>query len=338
MKKELTHIEYCQFLLASQVNYTQTYFADHSDQFSHDRINRLMRELKLTPQELRQMVRSELILSENGYILFDDTVLDKSHSFAIEVVRRQWSGNEKKVIKGIGIVTCVYVNPDTEQFWVIDYRLFDPERDGKSKIDHLLDMWQTILHVAQLPFRTVLMDSWYASMKVMKTIERAGKIYYCPLKANRQITLDANATYSRVDALTWPDDELQTGKLVHLKGFPKGHHLKLFRLVVSAHRTEYVVTNDLSQESSDDTRDQSAIRWKIEQFHREAKQVTGLESCQCRSQRAQRNHIACAMLVWVRLNELAQEAQTTIYQLKQGLLSSYMRDQLRQPSISMLPA
>ena len=338
MKKKLSHLDYCQFLLVSQVNYTQTYFADHSEHLSHDRVNRMMRERKLTPQALRHMVRSELRLSENGYILFDDTVLDKRHSTAIELVRRQWSGNEKRVIKGIGVVTCVYVNPDTAQSWVIDYRIFDPDRDGKSKIDHLLDMWRTIIHVEQIPFQTVLMDSWYASMKVMKTIERAGKIYYCPLKANRQITLDAEATYSRVDSLTWTEQELQTGKLVHLKKFPKGHLLKLFRLVVSSHRTDYVVTNDLSQDSTDDTRDQSAIRWKIEQFHREAKQVTGLESCQCRAQRAQRNHIACAMLVWVRLNHFAQMTSRSIYQLKLGLLDDYMRQQLRQPSISMLSA
>ena len=108
--------------------------------------------------------------------------------------------------------------------------------------------------------------------------------------------------------------------------------------MVSSHRTDYVVTNDLSQASTDDTRDQSAIRWKIEQFHREAKQVTGLESCQCRAQRAQRNHIACAMLVWVRLNHFAQMTSRSIYQLKLGLLDDYMRQQLRQPSISMLSA
>lgn len=89
---KLTHLDYCQFLLVSQVNYTQTYFADHSEHFSHDRINRLMRTAKLTPRELRQMVRRELVLSENGYILFDDTVLDKRHSSAIELVRRQWYG------------------------------------------------------------------------------------------------------------------------------------------------------------------------------------------------------------------------------------------------------
>lgn len=335
---KLTHLDYCQFLLVSQVNCTQTYFADHSEHFSHDRINRLMRTAKLTPRELRQMVRRELVLSENGYILFDDTVLDKRHSSAIELVRRQWSGNEKKVIKGIGIVTCVYVNPDTEQFWVIDYRIFDPDRDGRSKLDHVLDMWRTILYVEKLPFRTVLMDSWYATMDIMKTIEKAGKIYYCPLKSNRQVTESPDDPYHRVDSLTWSEVELVAGKMVHLKKFPKGHQLKLFRIVLSSQRTDYVVTNDLAQDSTDATREESAIRWKIEQFHREAKNVTGLEFSQCRLQRAQRNHIACAMLVWVRFNQLAQQTQQTVYQLKQGLLDSYIRQQLRHPSIPMLPA
>jgi SRSO17 transposase len=284
------------------------------------------------------MVRQDLVLSENGYILFDDTVLDKRHSFVIELVRRQWSGNEKKVIKGIGIVTCVYVNPDTEQFWVIDYRIFDPDRDGRSKLDHLLDMWRTILHVEELPFRTVLMDSWYAAMNIMKAIEKEGKIYYCPIKSNRQVTESPDEPYQRVDSLSWSETELATGKMVHLKKFPKGHQLKLFRIALSSQRTDYVVTNDPSQDSADAAREESAIRWKIEQFHREAKNVTGLESSQCRSQRAQRNHIACAMLVWVRLNQAAQQTQKTICQLKQGLLDSYMREQLRHPSIPMLLA
>jgi hypothetical protein len=81
-------------------------------------------------------VRCDLVLSENGYIVFDDTVVDKRHSFQIEPVRRQWSGNAKDVIKGIGVVTCVYVNPEKDRFWIIDYRIYDPERDGKTKINH----------------------------------------------------------------------------------------------------------------------------------------------------------------------------------------------------------
>ncbi len=107
---------------------------------------------------------------------------------------------------------------------------------------------------------------------------------------------------------------------------------------MSTQRTDYVITNDKTQNSADAVRKTCAIRWKIEQLHREAKQVTGIESCQCRKQRAQRNHIACAMLVWVRLTQLAQSAQSNVYQLKQGLLDDYMRQQLRQPSLAMLPA
>jgi hypothetical protein len=80
------------------------------------------------------------------------------------------------------------------------------------------------------------------------------------------------------------------------------------------------------------------LRWKIEQFHRETKQLTGLERCQCRKARIVRNHIACAILVWVRLKQVAWETRQTIYMVKKGLLSDYMRQQLRSPTVSMVLA
>ena len=40
---------------------------------------------------------------------------------------------------------------------------------------------------------------------------------------------------------------------------------------------------------------ESQTRWKIEEFHREVKQLTGLGFCQCRLRIIQENHIACAM-------------------------------------------
>jgi hypothetical protein len=49
----------------------------------------------------------------------------------------------------------------------------------------------------------------------------------------------------------------------------------------------------------------------------------------------QRNHVGCAILVWVRLKQLAQETASSIYQLKQGLLDDYMRAQLRSPALRM---
>jgi len=51
------------------------------------------------------------------------------------------------------------------------------------------------------------------------------------------------------------------------------------------------------------------FRWKIEQLDRECKQLTGLEDCQCRKARIQRNHIGCSLFVWVELNALATLAR-----------------------------
>jgi len=329
-----TRLDYCQFLLSSQINYSLTHFAEHAKKWSHDTINRYWNGEKITPRLVWEKVQARVEPSDDGYIIFDDTVLDKSHSRHIEAVRRQWSGNAGGVIRGIGVVTCIYVNPETDQFWIIDYRIYDPETDGKSKIDHLHEMLTNVCHQKQLPFYAVLMDTWYASRKVMRHVEALEKIYYCPIKKNRLVDeTDGAEPHDNVENLTWSEHDQTHGKTVHLKNFPKGHRVKLFRLVVSSDRTDYIVTNEVDQDSTDDTRKVCAIRWKIEQFHREAKQVTGIEQCQCRSARIQRNHIGCAMLVWVRLKEVAAKTGQSIYRVKFGQLSNYLIQQLKSPSV-----
>ena len=339
-RKPVTRLDYCQYLLSSQINYTLTTFADHSSQpFSHDQLNRFLRDDKLKPRLVWEQVKDSIVFSKNGYLLFDDTVADKNYSFNIELVRRQYSGNAHAIIKGSGVVTCVYVNPEINQFWLINYRLFAPDVDGKSKLDHVREMFDNAIEHKKLPFRAVLMDSWSAAKQLMRHIERSGKIYYCPLKSNRQVDTGfgdtPNPPYRRVDSLEWTMIDLESGKNVHVKDFPKGHRLQLFRLVVSKDRTDYIVTNDETQTSTNGTREVCAVRWKIEQLHREVKQVTGLENCQCRKQRIQRNHIACALLVWCRFKELMDETTRTVYQIKFGQLSDYLIQQLKNPSVKM---
>ena len=332
--EQFTRLDYCQFLVSAQINYAITHFAEHAKKWSHDTINRYLRGEKITPRLVWEKVEGQIEPSEEGYLIFDDTVLDKRHAREIETVRRQWSGNAKRVIRGIGVVNCIYVNPETDQFWVIDYRIYDPETDGKSKIDHVHEMLTNVHHQKRLPFYAVLMDTWYASRQVMRHIERLEKRYYCPIKKNRLVDeTDGAEPHRHVEELSWHEADEVHGKTIHLKNFPKGHLVKLFRLVVSNDRTDYIVTNDVDQDSADATREVCAVRWKIEQFHREAKQVTGIERCQCRSGRIQRNHIGCAMLVWVRLKQIAEQTKQSIYQVKFGQLSDYMIQQLKAPSV-----
>jgi len=308
--------------------------ADHVEQLDHNSVYRYLKNEKLTPRLIWEKARETLVSAADGYLIFDDMVADKSHSHDIAGVRRQYSGNVGGVIKGIGIVTCVYYNAVADRFWVIDYRLFDPERDGKSKLDHVSEMLDSIDR-REIPFRTVLMDSWYATTALMTRLLKAEKFFYCPIKKNRQVdATGGQEPYRAVETLAWTTAEEQTGKTVKLRGFAGATHLKLFRVVVSTNRTEYIVTNDLTQSDTTVVQKESGHRWKIEQFHREAKQTTGLERCQCRLNRSQRNHIAAAMLVWLSVKELADKTQKTVYQLKQGLLSDYLIQQMRSPTIA----
>ena len=330
--KTTSHL-YCQYLLSSQINYTCTNLADHFAHLSHDDVSRFLKEEKLTPRMLWEKVSPLFTSRLEGYIIFDDVVLEKIHSSKIQGVRRQYSGNQHGIIKGIGVVNCVYFEPIANQFWVIDFRIFDPDRDGKTKLDHVQEMLVSAIH-RDLLFGYVLMEGWYARAELMKFIISKHKIFYCPLKANRKVDdTQAQQPYRAVNSLDWSARELARGKLIKIHKFPLDVKVKLFRVVVTTDRTDWLITNDLTQDSTVAAQQESSNRWKIEQLHREEKQLTGIAKCQCRLNRSQRNHIAAASLVWLRLREVAYNCQTTVYQLKHGLLSEYLRAQLSHPTI-----
>lgn len=330
-----TRLDYCQYLLTTNVNYTLTHYADHSEQFSHDQINRYLAGDRLPPRLVWESVQPHLVQSPEGYIIFDDTAIDKRHAKEIELAQKQYSGNAHATINCISVVTCVYVNPELDRYWIIDFRIYDKQGDGKTKLDHVHDMLDVLVNFRDVAFSTVLMDSWYASKVLMLFIESLGKKYYCPLKRNRLVD-DSNGTkpYQRIDSLEWNDTEQKSGKRVKINKFPKNHKVKVFR-VVSKKRTDYVATNDHNQSDVSAVRQVCSVRWKIEQFHRETKQLTGIEKCQCRLARIVRNHITCSILVWVYLRQKAYETSQTLYQVKDGLFSDFLRQQLKSPTLKM---
>lgn len=113
-------------------------FADHSEKFSRDSLNRYLCGEKRGPKSTRENAQPRVVQPPKGFVVFDVTVADRNFSHEIELVRQPYSGSAHAVIEGIGLVTCVYVNPATDQFWIIVYvyRIYDPDGDGKTKLDH----------------------------------------------------------------------------------------------------------------------------------------------------------------------------------------------------------
>jgi hypothetical protein len=146
-----TRLDYCRYLLVSQINYTITNYTDHTPkQLSHDAINRYLREERLTSRLVWEHARSQIQPCVHDYVIFDDTVLD---------------------------------------------------------------MLAQIVQHKQLPFHAVLMDTWYATKDLMLFIDSLHKIYYYPLKDNRQVDdSGGEEPYRRVDELAWTNHEWAHGR------------------------------------------------------------------------------------------------------------------------------
>jgi hypothetical protein len=78
------------------------------------------------------------------------------------------------------------------------------------------------INLKQLPFTTVLMDSWDATQKLMAQIDQLEKIYYCALKCNSSVD-DSGGTQpdQRLDELAWSAAEPEQAKRVKVRGFPR---------------------------------------------------------------------------------------------------------------------
>ena len=166
----------------------------------------------------------------------------------------------------------------------------------------------------------------------MNYMERLGKYFYTTLKSNRLVDESKGKNPScNVSRLQWAESELKEGKTVKVKGVMRDMKVKLFRVVASNGDTECIVTNDTTQSLAKDVQKENAIHWKIEQFHREEKQLTGIESCPCRINRSQRNHILCSILVGMSLATMGYQTNQTLYQVKTGLFKQFLVQQLRTP-------
>ena len=154
------------------------------------------------------------------------------------------------------------------------------------------------------------MDSWYATTTLFKWLLNAGKTFYCPLKSNRLVDDSGDQQpYQPVGCLRWSNEEVAQGKMLKIKVMPKDCKLKRFRVLVSAHRMDYLVTSKVEPRETAVAEHESSVRWTIEQFHRERKQLTGVQACQCRLALSQRNHISLAVRAWTRLKQAVYRTQ-----------------------------
>src|SRR4028118_1079034 len=68
LRMKFTTLDYCQYLLSSQINYTVTNLADHLKRCSHDTINLFLKTEKITSRMLWEQVKLVIQTDEGGYL------------------------------------------------------------------------------------------------------------------------------------------------------------------------------------------------------------------------------------------------------------------------------
>ena len=327
--------EYIEYLLSTPFNYTCTNMADHKPALSHDVVSDFLRRERFKPADLWTIVKDHIDDSQNASIIVDDSIQDKRYSFFIDLVKNQYSGNEHGTVKGIGLVNFVHSAGNDGDFWPIDYRVYHPDTDGKTKNDHFETMFRRLITHKHLKARRILFDTWYASVTNLKLIHRHGWTFFTTLKSNRLVSADRDTGYQHLDALLFDEKTLITGLSVKLKEVP--FLVKLFKIVAPNGDIDWVITNDLDVSVNLFVADlANDNRWQIEDFHRGFKQLTGSERCQCRKARSQRNHLACCYQAWVALKVKAKQTHQTIYRLRTSLFSDYLVNELANPRIQAI--
>ncbi len=307
LKQKCSLSLYSRFLIGSQNRYSGVELSKAADDMAHDAVSRWLSKFTFKPQELWNQVES-LVEMKTGYLVIDDTTLDKRYSRENELARKQYSGNEHGLVNGISIVNLLWTN--LEKCIPVDYRVYQKETDGKTKNDLFAELLKKALKRGFSPLY-VLFDSWYSSIENLKFIRGQGLKFICNLKSNRIVS--RNRIQMAISDLGLADKQVRK---VWLKSFG---HILVCKIVATNGNITYLATNDLSLADYNKFTGHFQQRWNIEEFHRGIKQTTGIEKCYSTKAASQKTHIFASFVAFVRLEAVRISQHISWYEQKASI-------------------
>lgn len=307
---------YKAFLQASSIRYSGLALSEVSPtELSHDSISRWLQATNHRPNNVWHESRKFINKKELCLLICDDTVINKQYSKKIDLVNYQYSGTEHKIIPGIGLINLVWHSLESNQTIPIDYRIYNKNTDGKTKNNHFCEMLSLAKSRGIKP-DAVVVDTWYSSLKNLKAIRDHGWIWVASLRKNRRVNRNSN-----IESLLIPDEGLK----VHLRGYG---WVTVFKFVAKNGRIDYMATN-MESPNRNDVKKIMKDRWAIEVYHRELKQTCGMERCQARTGRAQRNHICLSILAWLDKYRRKLTDKLTMYEQKWRAIKSAITGEIQ---------
>lgn len=339
---------YTDYLISSFSQTTATGLSRLLDgAITHDAITNFLSEQDFTNKELWKLVKPDIrrVESEDGCIVFDDTIEEKPHTDENEIVCYYWDHTKGHNVKGINILNCLYTNGSDNiplSFEIIHKEeIYVDPKDGKqkrrsriSKNEMMRSMLQTICQ-NQVKYRYVLTDIWFASNENMALIKQIlKKDFVMGIKFNRLVALSLQEKrkghFVRIDSLPFRTDEALT---IYIKGldFPVLLVKQVFRNKDGSEGILYLACSDISLTGSQ-IQTIYQKRWNVEEFHKSIKSNTGLAKSPTRVVRTQSNHIFATIYAFVKLERLRIESHINHFALKAKLYMKALKASFQELS------
>lgn len=311
---------YTLFLLAEPKYVSCVRLAEILGELHHDSVNRFLLRENYTPQDLFDEVKEKLIF-EGGTASVDDSVVDKPYRDPSKTVfvGYFWSGEHKRSVKGINLITLYYSDVNGNSY-PVNFRFYD-KREGKTKNDYFLEMVREVKQWGLKP-AWISGDSWYSSLENLKFLrnEELGVLF--GVANNRKVSLERGKEV-QVQTLEIPNQ----GVVVYLKEFG---WVKVFCQDFKNEARYYIMflpdfkaLQQLTRQTFKQVHDQ---HWHIERFHRVIKQVCNIERFCVRDEQAIRNHFFCALRAFCRLQTMRVEGLIeNLYEVSRQLFIPVIR-------------
>lgn len=300
---------------------------------SHDQITRFLSADQYDSKALWKQVKPAVreIQSNDGCIIFDDTVVEKQWSDENDIICWHFDHTKGRSVKGVNLLNMLYHSSDISipiSYEVIHkYAYCDLQtREEKKKAsitknELMRNMLQSALN-NQIPFRFVLMDTWFAATENFEYIAKRKKEFITAVKSNRYFatSLDAKhqGQFQRVDSFELKDKQAVRG---YLKGYDK--EVLLVRRIFTNKDGSTGMLNLICSDVSLDGDHVATIyekRWKVEEYHKSLKSNAALGKSPTKTVMTQINHIFLSIMAVFKLESLKIKHSLNHFALRAKLL------------------
>lgn len=331
--KEMLDI-YSDYLISSFSYTTATGLSALLDnRISHDKVTRFLSAREYSSKDLWLLVKPIIrqIETEDGVLIFDDTVEEKEYTDENEIIAWHFDHAKQKSVKGINILSGIYHNENSTvpiSFELVkkDQEFIDKQTGKKkrkasvNKNEYFRNIFKTSLKNA-IKFRYVLADIWFSSKENMEYILENKRHFIFAIKKNRLVALSKNdkllGRFKNVESLELKDGEATR---CYFKGIDKEVLLakQVFTNKDGSTGTLYLAASDTSLDF-DQIKTIYHKRWKVEEYHKSIKSNTGLAKSPTKTVLTQNNHFFASIYSYSKLESLSSLTNLNHFALKSKL-------------------